>query len=130
MDKLPDLDVFDCGQIVSQITTQLNDGACRTLSKRTVQRSIQEPSTYKSTIVQCSPSGYTHLAWAREHRDWSVEDWKRVAFSHESRFQLLNADWRLLIWRQSHEAMDVACPARSAQRVFWLNHGVGYFSWH
>ncbi|GFS88501.1 transposable element Tcb2 transposase [Trichonephila clavipes] len=27
------------------------------------------------------------LAWAREHRDWRVEDWKRVAWSNESRFK-------------------------------------------
>ncbi|GFY17069.1 HTH_Tnp_Tc3_2 domain-containing protein [Trichonephila clavipes] len=37
------------------------------------------------------------LAWAREHRDWSVEDWKRVAWNDESRFRLLNADGRLII---------------------------------
>ncbi|GFU69450.1 hypothetical protein TNCV_2282191 [Trichonephila clavipes] len=26
------------------------------------------------------------LAWAREHRDWNLENWKRVAWSDESRF--------------------------------------------
>ncbi|GFW49885.1 transposable element Tc1 transposase [Trichonephila clavipes] len=49
------------------------------------------------------------LVWAREYRDWIVEDWKRVARSDKSRFQLLNADGRLLIWSQAHEALDLAC---------------------
>ncbi|GFW30152.1 uncharacterized protein TNCV_1054631 [Trichonephila clavipes] len=31
---------------------------------------------------------------AREHREWSVEDWKRVAWSDESRFRLLNVNGR------------------------------------
>ncbi|GFW23738.1 hypothetical protein TNCV_2032811 [Trichonephila clavipes] len=30
------------------------------------------------------------LAWAREHRDCSIEDWKRVAWYDESRFRVLN----------------------------------------
>ncbi|GFV37735.1 uncharacterized protein TNCV_1001731 [Trichonephila clavipes] len=55
------------------------------------------------------------LAWAREHRDWIVEDWKRVAWSDESRFQLLNADGRLRIWHQAHEAMDPACQNNVSQ---------------
>ncbi|GFS73287.1 uncharacterized protein TNCV_4711711 [Trichonephila clavipes] len=42
----------------------------------------------------------------KEHRDWSVEDWKRVGWSDKSRFRLLNADGRLRIWRQAHETMD------------------------
>ncbi|GFU75913.1 hypothetical protein TNCV_775121, partial [Trichonephila clavipes] len=38
-----------------------------------------------------------HLAWAREHRDYSVENWKRVAWSDKYRFQLFNADRSLRI---------------------------------
>ncbi|GFW83410.1 HTH_Tnp_Tc3_2 domain-containing protein [Trichonephila clavipes] len=49
------------------------------------------------------------LAWAREDRDWSVEDWKRVTWSDESRFRLLNPDVRLRVWCQAHEVMYPAC---------------------
>ncbi|GFU01073.1 HTH_Tnp_Tc3_2 domain-containing protein [Trichonephila clavipes] len=51
----------------------------------------------------------TLLACAREFRDWSVEDCKGVAWSDESRFQLLNANGRLRVWRQAYETMDPAC---------------------
>ncbi|GBN07822.1 hypothetical protein AVEN_69478-1 [Araneus ventricosus] len=48
-------------------------------------------------------------AWAREHREWTLEDWKRVAWSDESRLWLLHADGRLRLWRQAHETKDPAC---------------------
>ncbi|GFW99816.1 transposable element Tc1 transposase [Trichonephila clavipes] len=54
------------------------------------------------------------LVWAREHRDWSVDDWERVAWGDESRFRLLNADRSLRIWRQAHEAIDPACQNSNA----------------
>ncbi|GFX33108.1 uncharacterized protein TNCV_5042761 [Trichonephila clavipes] len=70
------------------------------------------------------------LARVREHRDWSVESWKRVAWSDESRFRLLIADGRLRIWRQANEAMDPAFYIGTVQGhggsiVVW-----GAFSWH
>ncbi|GFU52495.1 HTH_Tnp_Tc3_2 domain-containing protein, partial [Trichonephila clavipes] len=100
-------------QTLSQITTQLNDGASRTVSKRSVQRSLHRMGfgSLRPTRVTRIKARHlaVRLAWSREHRDWSVEDEKRVACSDESRFQLLNADGRLRIWRLSHEAMDPTC---------------------
>ncbi|GFV53023.1 transposable element Tc1 transposase [Trichonephila clavipes] len=71
-----------------------------------------------------------HLTWAREHRDWSVEDWKRVAWSDESRFRLFNADWRLRIGHQAHEALDPACQVRTVQRNGGSIRVPGVFSWY
>ncbi|GFV58510.1 HTH_Tnp_Tc3_2 domain-containing protein [Trichonephila clavipes] len=70
------------------------------------------------------------LAWAREHRDWSVEDWKRVAWSDESQFRLLNADGRLIIWGQVHEAMDPACQVGTVQGHRGSIMVWDVFSWH
>ncbi|GBN83520.1 hypothetical protein AVEN_273983-1 [Araneus ventricosus] len=32
------------------------------------------------------------LQWAREHRDWTMDEWKRVAWSDESRFLIHQVD--------------------------------------
>ncbi|GFW38832.1 transposable element Tc1 transposase [Trichonephila clavipes] len=69
------------------------------------------------------------LAWAKEHRGWSVEDWKRVVWSEESRFRL-KADGRLRVWRHAHEVMDPAGQVGTVQ-----GHGGSImvwsvFSWH
>ncbi|GBN10774.1 Transposable element Tcb2 transposase [Araneus ventricosus] len=61
------------------------------------------------------------LAWVRE---WTLEDWKRVAWSDESRFRLLHVDGSLMIWRQAHEAMDSACQVGTVQ-----GHGGSFMVW-
>ncbi|GFV60328.1 uncharacterized protein TNCV_3469641 [Trichonephila clavipes] len=53
-----------------------------------------------------------------EHRIWSVEDWKREAWSNESPLRLLNADERLRIWRQ---AMKPRILHSSDEAHIWLN---------
>ena len=70
------------------------------------------------------------LAWAREHKDWSIENWKRVSWSDESQFHLLTAEGRLRIWHLAHEVKDPACKVGTVQ-----GHGGsimvwGVFPWH
>ncbi|GFT17513.1 HTH_Tnp_Tc3_2 domain-containing protein [Trichonephila clavipes] len=100
-------------QTLAYITTQLNDDASRTVSKRTVQRSLHSMGFGSRRPAGIPLLSARHrvarLIWAREHRDWSVEDWKRVAWSDESRFRLLKADGRLRIWCQAHETMVPTC---------------------
>ncbi|GFX77236.1 uncharacterized protein TNCV_5063691 [Trichonephila clavipes] len=53
------------------------------------------------------------LAWVRQHRHWTVDDWKHVAWSDESRFQLNRADGGVGVWRKHYESMDPACQQGS-----------------
>ncbi|GBM90767.1 hypothetical protein AVEN_188989-1 [Araneus ventricosus] len=39
------------------------------------------------------------LQWAREHRDWTMDDWKTVAWSDESRFLIHHVDGRVRVRR-------------------------------
>ncbi|GFU48107.1 HTH_Tnp_Tc3_2 domain-containing protein [Trichonephila clavipes] len=82
-------------QTLAQITTQLNDGASRTVSKRTVQLLLHRMSfgNRRSTEVPLLNARHraARLAWGRELRDI------RVAWGDEPRFRLLNADGRLKI---------------------------------
>ncbi|GFU64688.1 HTH_Tnp_Tc3_2 domain-containing protein [Trichonephila clavipes] len=100
-------------QTLAQITTQLNDGASRTVSKWTAQSSLHrmgfESRRPKRVPLLNARHWAACLAWGREHKDWSVNDWIRVAWSDEFRLQLLNADGRLRIWHQAHDDMDPAC---------------------
>ncbi|GFY15780.1 HTH_Tnp_Tc3_2 domain-containing protein [Trichonephila clavipes] len=86
-------------QTLALITTQLNDGASRIFSKRTVQCSLHRMDfgSHRSTRVPLLNARHraARLTWAREHRDWSVVDCKQVAWSDESQFRLLNTDGSL-----------------------------------
>ncbi|GFX15531.1 integrase catalytic domain-containing protein [Trichonephila clavipes] len=89
---------------------------------------FREQLTYYSTIVQCSPLGCTSCLGKRAQK-LQCRGLERVAWSDESRFRLLNADGRLRIWRQAHEAIDPACQVGTVQGyggsiVVW-----GVFSW-
>ncbi|GFT67305.1 HTH_Tnp_Tc3_2 domain-containing protein [Trichonephila clavipes] len=61
-------------QSLAQITTQLNDVAIRTVSKWTVQTSGNRQP--KRVPLLHARHREARLACAREHRYWSVEDWK------------------------------------------------------
>ncbi|GBM53553.1 hypothetical protein AVEN_571-1 [Araneus ventricosus] len=39
------------------------------------------------------------LQWAQEHRDWTMDEWKRVAWSEESRFLIHHVDGRVRVPR-------------------------------
>ena len=49
------------------------------------------------------------LTWAREHRDWSADDWGRVIWSDESTFQLWRTKGRVWIRRRPAELYMEEC---------------------
>ena len=49
------------------------------------------------------------------HQNWALEDWKKVAWSDESRFLLCYSDGRVRIWRKQHESMDLSCLVSMVQ---------------
>ncbi|PRD26942.1 UNVERIFIED_CONTAM: hypothetical protein NCL1_36709 [Trichonephila clavipes] len=65
-------------QTLGQITTQLNDNVSCTVNKRTVQRSLHRMGfeSHRPTRVLLINARHRAvlLAWAREHKNWSVED--------------------------------------------------------
>ncbi|KFM68178.1 Transposable element Tcb2 transposase, partial [Stegodyphus mimosarum] len=77
-----------------------------------------------STII------YQRLSWAREHIGWSLNEWKTVASSDESRFQLVRADGRVRVWRRPHEAMDPSCQQGTVQAGGGSIMVWAVFTWH
>ncbi len=68
------------------------------------------------------------LQFAQAHQNWTIEDWKNVAWSGESWFLLQHSDGRVRIWRKEHESMDPSCLVSTVQAggvMLW-----GIFSWH
>ena len=55
------------------------------------------------------------LTWARDHLGWTLDDWKTVAWSDESRSQLIRVDSSVRVWRRPHEAMDPSCQQGTVQ---------------
>lgn len=52
------------------------------------------------------------LAWCQGKRQWSVENWKRVIFSDESKI-MIDHDERVRIWREKNEGWRSGIQKRS-----------------
>ncbi len=66
------------------------------------------------------------LKCAQIHQNWTIEDWKNVAWSDESRFLLQHSDGRVRICRKEHESMDPSCLVTMVQAGGGSVIGVGY----
>ena len=49
------------------------------------------------------------IAWAKEHLNWTSEDWDRVIFSNESTFTIQNHAGNNFVRRRPHEALSPQC---------------------
>ncbi|GBO11183.1 hypothetical protein AVEN_23733-1 [Araneus ventricosus] len=82
-------------QTVAQLTDQYSPNA--SVSVHTVQRTLLDMGlcsrrpTRVPLLTKCHRR--LRLQWSREHRDWAMDEWKRVAWSDESRFLIHHVRW-------------------------------------
>ena len=104
---------------VAQIAEKLNAGCDRKVSEHTVHRSLLRMGLRSHRPVKeplLTPVlRRQRLQWARERQNWTVEQWKKVAWSGESRFCLLNVDGRVCVRRLSVEDVAAGCDAERRQ---------------
>ncbi len=70
------------------------------------------------------------IQFAQTHQNWTIEDWKSVAWSEESWFLLRHSDGRVRIWCKEHESMDPSCLVSTVQAAGGGVMVWGIFSWH
>jgi transposase len=62
------------------------------VSKSTVRRTLYEMGYHSRAALRkpliSEPNRLICLSWARERRSWTINDWKKVVWSDESRFTL------------------------------------------
>lgn len=46
------------------------------------------------------------LHWAIEHKDWTMEDWKRVIWSDETKINRRGSDGRKWVWKKAGEGLS------------------------
>ncbi|GFY10843.1 transposable element Tcb1 transposase [Trichonephila clavipes] len=112
---------------VEQLTTKMNQGATKSVSQTTIQRTFLRLGLRSRRLVRASMLTTVHrrrrLEFARQYSSWTSTEWRQVAFSDESRFMLHRTDGRWRIRRETSERNHPATIARSI--MVW-----GMFSWH
>ncbi|GFX67639.1 transposase domain containing protein [Trichonephila clavipes] len=120
-------------QAVPQLTAQYNAGPSRIASEQTVQRTLLNMGLRIKRPTRVPLLTKRHhqlrLRWAREHRDWSIDQWERVAWSDESLIFINHANGRVRIHRLLGEQLLPQCTVGDTQAgggdiMLW-----GTFSW-
>lgn len=98
---------------VAQIAEKVNAGSDRKVSEHTVHHSLLRMGLRSRRPVRVPMMTPVHcrkrLQWAREHQNWTTEQWKKVAWSDESRFLLHHVDGRVRVRRLPGEHMAPGC---------------------
>ncbi|GBM88474.1 hypothetical protein AVEN_144796-1 [Araneus ventricosus] len=72
-------------QTVAQLAAQYNAGPSASVSEHTVQRTLLDMRLCSRRLTRVPLLTERHrqlrLQWAREHRDWTLDEWMRVAWS-------------------------------------------------
>ncbi len=81
---------------VTQINTRYNQDLQNTISEHTTRRTLKQmgsSSRRPHRVLLLSDKNRTQrLQYAQNHQNWTIEDWKNVAWSDESRFLLRHSD--------------------------------------
>ncbi len=72
------------------------------ISERTTRRTLKQMD-YSSrrphrVLLLSAKNKKRRLQFAQDHHNWTIEEWKNVAWSDESRFLLRHSDGRVRIW--------------------------------
>ncbi len=92
---------------VTQITTCYNQGMQNIISEHTTRQTLKQ-MVYSSRRPHRVPllsakNRKRRLQFSQAHQNWTIEDWKNVAWSDESRFLLRHLDGRVRIWCNEHK---------------------------
>ncbi len=89
---------------VTHITIRYNQGMQNIISEPTTCRTLKQMG-YSSRRPHWVPllsakNRKQRLQFAQAHQNWTIEDWKNVAWSDDSRFMLRHSDGRVRIWHK------------------------------
>ncbi|MCJ8733570.1 hypothetical protein PDJAM_G00225080 [Pangasius djambal] len=98
---------------VAQIAENINAGYDRKVSENTVLCSLLRMELHNRRLVRVPMLTPVHqrkrLQWACEHQNWTMKQWKKVAWSDEPRFPLHHVDGRVRVHRLPGEKTAPGC---------------------
>ncbi len=125
---------LDKKMIVKNACACYNQGMQNTISERTTHQTLKQMG-YCSRRPHRVPllsakNRERRPPFAQAHQNWTIEDWKNVAWSDESMFLLRHSDGRVRIWHKDHESMDPSCLVSTVQAGGGGLIVFRTFSWH
>ncbi len=101
------------------IAHQFSAGQGKDLSWHTVSQRLREVGLKEhSAVIKPLVSRKNQKAkftFAEEHVVWREENWSKVLFSDESKFNLLGSDGKHFVWHQTGERLKPKCIKKSVK---------------
>lgn len=96
-----------------EIAAEFNRGRDKAVSVSTVRRRLRAANLH-GRIASKKPllrrgNRQKRLQWAKEHRNWTMEEWKNVVWSDESKFEVFGQKRRVFVRRSKSEKMLPEC---------------------
>ncbi len=99
--------------------TRYHQGMQNTISEHTTHRTLNRMGYISRRPHRVSllsvKNRKRRIQFTQDHQNCTIEVWKNVAWSDESRFLLWHSDGRVRIWRKEHESMDPSCLVSTVQ---------------
>ena len=87
-----------------QATNFINSPFTHPVHPQPVRNALKEAGFHSATKRQVPMLKLTHyqrrLRFARYHENWTVEDWKRVLWSDETKINFIGSDGKVYVWKQ------------------------------
>lgn len=94
-------------ETASQVTKKLKDDIGVAVSVKTVRRTLHKAGLHgaeKKQKPKLSPANIkARLEFARSHNDWTVDDWKWVIWSDETKINRFGSDGCAWYWKRDGE---------------------------
>ncbi len=95
---------------VTQIIPRYNQHMQNTISEHTTRRTLKQMDSSSRrphrVPIRSDKNSTRRIQFTQDHQNWTIEDWKNVAWSDESRLLLQHSDGSVRIWRKENESMD------------------------
>lgn len=96
-----------------EITAEINRGRRRPVSVSTTKRRLKEANLHGRVALR-KPllrrgNRKKRLQWAQNHRNWTPNDWAKVLWSDESKYEVFGSKRRIFVRRAKHEKMLREC---------------------
>jgi transposase len=87
-----------------QATNFINSTLSQPVNPQTVRNALKEAGYYSATKKEVLMLKLTHrqkrLKFAQYHQNWTVEDWKRVLWSDETKINCIGSDGKVYVQKQ------------------------------
>ena len=95
------------------ITVQLNQYCEKNLSTSTVQRRLYETGLYdiigvKEPLLR-KQNNVKRLRLSKAYKDWTIEQWNKVLWIDESKFEIFGSNERVYMWQRVGERAATPC---------------------